>query len=74
MEKEKLLEALKNPGMYHLFVRHDDWCPLLLNDGECRCSPDLEFITQTDQNVDAVAAKIVDGAVSVEQLRRAQRS
>lgn len=74
MGKEKLLEALKHPGMYHLFVRHDDWCPLLLNDGVCICSPDLELVTQTDQNVDAVVAKIVDGADRVEKLRRAQRS
>ena len=30
------------PGVYHLIVRHDDWCDLLCGRGLCNCNPDIE--------------------------------
>lgn len=27
------------PGLYHVMIEHDDWCPLLLGTGPCICSP-----------------------------------
>ncbi len=28
------------PGVAHLTVQHDDWCPQL-NGGACRCNPNM---------------------------------
>ena len=27
------------PGLQHVIIEHDDWCPLLLNTGPCICRP-----------------------------------
>lgn len=31
-------------GVHHIEVRHDSWCPLLLNNGKCACSPDVVVV------------------------------
>ena len=33
------VRAMSGPGMVHVTVAHDDWCPLINGQGPCRCNP-----------------------------------
>jgi hypothetical protein len=39
----KVLEATRNaaPGLRHVCVFHDSWCPLLSGIGPCACRPEV---------------------------------
>ena len=38
----RMSEGLPMDGIYSMEVLHDDWCALLVKDGECNCNPDVQ--------------------------------
>lgn len=75
MANEKLPDLSRLTGLNILTVMHDDWCLLLLQQGECNCNPDYGGIVQvTDDNAEAVAKQISKDNERTAQLRRASRN
>lgn len=60
------------PGLYIQTIQHDDWCWLLLGLGDCNCDPTLaEIVEITDENADAIAARMAADNRHTNKLRRA---
>lgn len=74
MENQKLLDTINKPGLHQVFVRHDDWCLLLLGYGDCNCKPTIEVVTVTDNNAEQVAQKVSDSYSSLDKFRRSQKN
>lgn len=75
MANVKLPDLSQLTGFNILTVMHDDWCLLLLAQGECNCSPEFGGIVQvTDANAEAVAKQIQQDNERTAKLRRASRN
>ncbi len=62
-EYEQFKELLNEPGLTFVEVRHDDWCPALMNGGnDCQCSPTIAI--HKDE------ARFVQGEIKSRQARR----
>ncbi len=65
------------PGTLNLLtVAHDDWCGYFVTGSpeSCNCVPDVEMVTVTDTNADAVAQKTCADEKRSQQLKRARRN
>jgi hypothetical protein len=75
MANEKLPDLSSLTGFNILTIRHDDWCLLLLGQGDCNCDAEIGGITEvTDENIDSVAATIARDNRRTAKLRRASRN
>lgn len=43
-------KILREPGVHHIQVAHDDWCALLRGTGDCNCNPDVQYISTEGRN------------------------
>lgn len=76
MANETALDRLLRgePGLYHLFVRHDDWCLMLAGGEVCNCNPEQELVETSENNGEAIARQIIDGNNRLKRLQDSRKN
>jgi hypothetical protein len=41
---------LRQAGVHHVQVLHDDWCAMLRGVGECNCNPEVRYVATEGRN------------------------